>query len=189
MLHSHGGFSLIELLVVVAIIAILATIGTSSLSGPQTSQKVGAAGDTVTDLARLARQNALSKNALTYLRVAEVTDAGQSRTAVSIWEFDASASKQVERWNLLPESIIATNETPTSLNFPTNGLTTPFRGSTSPQIVATYAFFPDGRMSADASSSSAIPKLKILPRSGPQDNFYELVFNPVAGTVKVNRPL
>lgn len=175
---SSQGFSLIELLVVVAVMGLLLAMGASVFSSKKGAE-VSQAGGVLTDLAHLARQNALSKNTRTMLVIGQVTEAGQPRSAASIW--DAATTNQLERWNLLPVSVVAENSGAAQNPFAAS-LT--FRGSTvnNPEI---YWFFPDGRMGDNLTDA---PKLKVEQREGATDNFYELVFNPVTGTAKVNRP-
>lgn len=72
-LFQAFGFSLIELLVVMAILSILVTLGVSTLANPKQGVEVAQAGGTLGDLASLARQHALSKNTRTVLVVAQIT--------------------------------------------------------------------------------------------------------------------
>lgn len=172
------GFSLIEMLVVIAIIGVLMSLAIAGLSTKKGAE-VTQAGNTLADLANLARQNALAKNTKTALVVAQVTDAGIARSAVSIW--DAVTTNQLEKWNLLPESVIATNN---SGIISSNTITCTFRGATinAPDC---YMFYPDGHMSDDLSQT---PKLAVVPRAGNTADTYSLVFNPLTGLTKVVRP-
>jgi len=176
--NASKGFSLIELLVVVAVMGLLLAMGASVFSS-QKGAEVSQAGGILTDLAHLARQNALSKNTRTMLVIGQVTEAGQSRSAASIW--DAATTNQLERWNLLPLSVVAENSGSAQAPF---GAPLTYRGANvdDPEI---YWFYPDGRM---GDGLIAAPKLKVEPRQGMPENYYELVFNPVTGTAKVNRP-
>jgi len=172
------GFSLIELLVVMAVMAILVTVGVSALSSPKQGEDVTRAGGTLGDLAGLARQYSLSKNTRTVLLVAQISDGGVTRSAASIW--DASATNQLEKWNLLPETVLATN----SSDFAGTAFAgAKYRGQ-SLASPGTYWFYPDGRMGDDPSQ---IPKLKVLPQRGNLLDTYELIFNPTTGTFKASR--
>ncbi len=168
---------MIELLVVVAILAILVGFGASTLSTKKGAE-IAQAGGLISDLANLARQHALAKNTKTILVVAQVPGSGGTHSAVSIW--DAATTNQLERWNLLPQSVIATNTSGfTMTTFPCT-----FRG-TSLSSGDCYVFYPDGRMGDNLSQR---PKLEVRARTGNSDNIYELVFNPLTGLTKVNRP-
>jgi len=176
-LRRPEGFSLVELLVVVAILAILVGFGASTLATKKGAE-VAQAGGLVSDLANLARQHALSKNTKTILVVAQIPGSGGTHSAVSIW--DAATTNQLERWNMLPQSVVATNTSGFVLTtFPCT-----YRG-TSVSSGDCYVFFPDGRMGDNLNQR---PKLEVRARNGNSDNFYELVFNPLTGLTKVNRP-
>ncbi|CAN5531652.1 hypothetical protein BH09VER1_BH09VER1_23170 [soil metagenome] len=171
-------FTLLELLVVMAVIGILTVMSLALLSGKRGTE-ISMAGGVVSDLANLARQNALAKNTRTVLVLAQVNDGGALRSAVSIW--DAANTNQLEKWNLLPESVVATNASGFS---PPLTLPCAFRGQTITNGDY-FVFYPDGHMSED---QTQVAKLAIQPRQGNQGDFYKLVFNPLTGTSKVSRP-
>lgn len=173
-----SGFTLLELLVVMAVIGILTVMSLSLLSSKKGSE-ISLAGGIVSDLANLARQNALAKNTRTVLVLAQVSESGVSRSAVSIW--DAANTNQLEKWTLLPESVVATNAS----GFPPP-LTLPcvFRGQNITNGDC-YVFYPDGHMSED---QTQVAKLAVQPRQGNPNDYYKLVFNPLTGTSKVSRP-
>jgi len=180
------GFSLIELLIVVAILAILAGVGVSVLGGNQ-SRSIDQGGNTISGMAQLARQHASSMNTLTALVIAETTESGEveDRPMVSVWDFDSSLKpNQVERWTLLPStvSIWTTNANlPDSLS--RSGITYKNSASAvkSPKFIWFYA---DGRIG----DGNATPIIKLAPTRGSKENTYEMVFNPVIGTHKIIRP-
>lgn len=182
-----SGFSLIELLVVIGILALLAALGASTL-GSSKARGVDNAGNTVSSLAQLARQHASSLNTLTALVVAETTDAGdlEKRAMVSVWDFDSSLkANQIERWTLLPSSVTVTTQ---KENVWTDGSfkeppSITYKNA-SVNGAKCFWFYADGRMG----DGNSIPTLKLTPNKGDQGNSYELVFNPVIGTHKINRP-
>lgn len=174
---SSEAFSLIELLVVIAILGVLAVMASSALPG-KVGGEVTQAGETLSSLATLAREHAMSKNTLTVLLVGEVKDGAGMRSAASIW--DAGTTNQLDKWNVLPESVIATD---TSNFTPDVFSGARFRGQLLTNSSA-FWFFPDGRMGNDPAK---MPKLSIASRRGGP-NSYELVFNPVIGTHKSQRP-
>ncbi len=178
--HSlrSSGFTLLEMLVVMAIIGILTVMSLSLLSSKKGSE-ISLAGGMVSDLAHLARQNALAKNTRTVLVLAQVSENGMPRSAVSIW--DAATTNQLEKWTLLPESVVATNVSGFSPPFT---LPCVFRGQSITNGDC-YVFYPDGHMSED---QTQVAKLAIQARQGNASDFYKLVFNPLTGTSKVSRP-
>lgn len=174
-----AAFTIIELLVVIAIIAVMTTLAISAFSG---SSKSGAdltrAGGTASGLAQLARQTAMSQNTKMLLVLAEINDNGVTRSALSIW--DPSTTNQVEKWNLLPEAIHATNSSTAAEATETIDVT--YRNQ--PVSGTAYPFYSDGRMG----DGNAAPRLMLKARTGSTNNTYELLFSPLTGTIKVLRP-
>lgn len=177
-LYKSGilAFSLVELLVVIAIMAVLVSMGAATFSSKKGAE-VSQAGGMISDLAKLARQHALSKNTRTALVIAQVNEGGVSRSAISVW--DAATTNQLEKWNILPESVAATNSgVSSSLVLPTK-----FRGT--PVASANlYCFYPDGHMTEDFSQS---PRVEIKPRFGNAANTFSIVFNPFTGIGRIER--
>lgn len=178
------GFSLIELLIVVAILALLAGVGVSVLGGNQ-SRGIDQGGNTISGMAQLARQHASSMNTLTALVIAETTESGDvdPRPMVSVWDFDSALKpNQVERWTLLPSTVsISTTNASLPASLSPSGITYKNASVGSPKFIWFYA---DGRIG----DGNATPILKLEPTKGSKENTYELVFNPVIGTHKIIRP-
>jgi|GEM_PF-5397650 prepilin-type N-terminal cleavage/methylation domain-containing protein len=170
-------FSLIELLLVVAILAVLAALAAGTLPVRDGFQ-IGQAGDTLSTLATLARQHAISKNTLTVLVVAEDGSGGLPRSIASIW--DAATTNQLEKWHVLPEGVTAEDA---SASEPDVFDGAKYRGQSLTNACA-YWFYPDGRMGNDP---TRVPQLLVRPSRGGA-NSYKLIFNPVTGTHRNERP-
>jgi prepilin-type N-terminal cleavage/methylation domain-containing protein len=180
-IRAGAGFSLIELLVVCAILALLVGIGINTLAGSKT-QGIDQAGNTASGLANLARQHAISMNSLTAMVVADIPNSGQTNAAISIWDVDSSMkATQAERWTMLPATVAATTTNAAVATLSPTGISYQNRPVTPSGI---FWFYPDGRVG----DGTVTPKLHLAPRVGAQANYYELVFNPVVGTHKINRP-
>lgn len=174
----RSGFTLIEMLVVIAVISVLTVMSLSLLSSKKGSE-ITMAGGVVSDLAHLARQNALAKNTRTVLVLAQVNEGGQPRSAVSIW--DAATTNQLEKWTVLPETVVATNVSGFASPFT---LPCVFRGQSITNGDC-FVFYPDGHMSED---QTQVAQLSVRARQGNPNDYYKLVFNPLTGTSKVSRP-
>jgi prepilin-type N-terminal cleavage/methylation domain-containing protein len=175
--YRQRAFSLVELLVVVAILGVLAALAAGTLPAREGAE-VSRAGETVSTLATLARQHAISKNALTVLMVAEESSGGAPRSIASIW--DAGTTNQLEKWHLLPEGVEAADASEVSPDVFDGAK---FRGQSVTNASA-YWFYPDGRMGNDP---TRVPQLLVTSRRGGANSF-RLVFNPVTGTHRNERP-
>lgn len=182
--RATSGFSLIELLIVCAILGILAVLG-ANMMGVGRSQNIERAGNSASSLAQLAQQHATSRNALTGLVVADLKDGTDDVVGISIWDFDTSMkANQVERWTILPNTVKATMTNSATFTRNPTGIT--YRNTSINDVGQKIIwFFPDGRVG----NGTTIPTVTFNSRNGGQENYYELVFNPVIGTHKINRPM
>ncbi len=188
----RSGFSLIELLIVTAMLALMMSLGVPALLNSRQSSALTQAGGMMADLASLARQNAVSRNAPTALLIVKQSapDSLNNR-AMTLVEMDQNRNwRQVAGWTILPESTLATNAT-------TGGLPTPPWSAGSPALKLrgtsinpatqcdAYLFHPNGRLIVSGNTQA---KLKVRMANGPADNSYELIFNAATGSYKVERP-
>ena len=182
--RATSGFSLIELLIVCAILGILAVLG-ANMMGVGKSQNIERAGNSASSLAQLAQQHATSRNALTGLVIADLQDGNESVVGISVWDFDTSMkANQVERWTILPSTVKATMANSVTFAKVPTGIT--YRNTSITDVGQKIIwFFPDGRVG----DGITIPTVTFNSRIGGQENYYELVFNPVIGTHKINRPI
>lgn len=202
-------FSLVELLAVVTICALLTGLLVPAVSHIGSANSLAIAGSQVADLANLARQNSLSKNAQTALIV--VTNGSQAdRNKVllvyqlvmpidgqlpqsSDWKPVANAEK------LSGGSIIDECTLTSSANQPTPPLPPViFQGKTMPDYRYTV-FLPSGNLLRNAatrirvaegyySSNSSTPIYTGATRNGIPANYREITILPATGKVKVDVP-
>jgi len=192
--RSRGAFSLIEILSVLAVISIMAVLSLPSISGLTQSSSLSAGGNDLADLAVLAHDYAVSHNVMTALvgvTTAPTIPNAQYRAFV-VMATDQSGNNwtPVSKWAWLPESVTMSSNSsvntflsPVSLpqNFPTY---VSLNGAAVNSSNCAYQFFyPDGHM--NTSSSSVV--LRIVSANS-QANYYDLIFNPLTGTIKINRP-
>ncbi len=191
---ASRGFSLAELLVVVAIMGLLATISTPGLVRSYRASTLTASGNRAVDLAMQARQNALSRNAMTALVLA--INGASPNQAMTVIELQADQTwKQISSWAFL---------SPNAKAYPNGGASTTLPG-TAPTLVlngkslgaggyACYVFNPDG---TTYNSAAVLPQLYVqyasdtAPSGGGGNtglpNYYDLVFSD-AGGIHIVRP-
>jgi uncharacterized protein (TIGR02596 family) len=124
----HGGFSLVELLVVIAVIAILLAIGASGLSGNSSSLSLTTAVTQIQGILDEARQIAVSKNKYVQVRflgkpggdryqgiTIHVADSPYYGTSGNYTTWEARGLiRQHGRANMLPQTIIIPKSATTS---------------------------------------------------------------------------
>jgi len=198
--NSRGGFSLVEILTVLAVISIMAVVSVQSFSSMTQSGGLTTGGNDLADLAALAHDYAASHNVMTAL-VAVTTSSSVSSSAqyrafiVVASDTTGTVWSPVSKWVYLPAAV-------TMSSYATLNTFQTFKGAYPPQnlsltlngqgVASGYVFqtfYPDGHMDTSANSvvlhlvTNANKALKTEPK-----DYYDLVFNPMTGTVKINRP-
>jgi len=193
------GFSLTELLVVIAIMAIvIASVGPGLLTSQRDSH-LTQAGNQLTDLAMLARQNALSHNAMTALVLINgPSSSPSSNRAAALLEMQSDQTwKQVSRWYVLPVGIKAYDDPNSSTSLPQiAGIPAPALIVSGQSVTAytAFVFNPDGTM-YEGTSSTRVASVQFDADPAPTSsgsatlrNYYDLVFNSDTGDIHVVRP-
>lgn len=196
----RSGFSLLEMLVIMALLAILFVLLVPATSAVSRAGAVTKTGDLISDLLVRARQEAISRNRPTELRIFRVTATGEpggstdSWGAAQIWTTDSRGgnSRPVGRVEIFPPGVrildesgyspvIADNVAPRGVMGPdsrwqgTDFLRIGFRANGSPDLVLgnTNNFF-------------TIFEEKDTAR--PPNNFFTLQIHPLTGRVDSHRP-
>ncbi len=187
---SRQGFSLVEMLTTLAIISVMAVLSLPSIVSFSEANKLSAGGNELADLATLAHDYALSHNMVTALVGVTTSNAvptAQYRAFVVMARDSSGNWSPVSKWTWLPDAVTMDSSSANTFltfsgsnqqNFSLN-----LNGASVGSGYAYQLFFPDGRM--DTSASSLL--LRVVTTHNPA-NWYDLVFNPMTGTVKVNRP-
>lgn len=205
------GFSLLELLTVMAILAITTTLLIPAVGNFSKAGKLTSAGNQLTSLATQARQNSITKGALTALLLAN--EGSGSRRAVSLWELrprdDGSIPQssdwvQASKWMVLPEGT-AVDTQKTKLADQNASLVPAlpslrYNGA-SLRNYALVIFKPDG--SLFPIGNVAVPRLRIVEglienastirytrpgaAEGEPANFYDITLLPASGRLKIDR--
>lgn len=211
-LRTPAGFTIVELLTVVAIMSILVSLGMVSLRGISGGSNLATSGSKLAGLLESARAESILKRQPVAV-VMLLSGSDGARRAFAALEYvpaDAPATpswKQVSRWETLPDGVIADTQPPAAgalasvFSTDTSVTVTPtlpalkYRGTSfNPGSGYGYVIFmPDGSI-YQASQSCA---LSLIPgfwngsdvqRAGTGNNYLQIVVNDATGRVKVVRP-
>ena len=182
--HSRrrAGFSLIELLVVVAIIGLMVTLLVPALGSIVSGRNLELGGSQVVDSLSLARQIAMSRGR----RVVWEMDAG-TNGIYRIMEFKGGTWQPASRIQTLPENIRPDSSIANSTLF--SDANTPCTNNFSNSIasvssVVSVTFRPDG---TTLLSPNAVNSLR-LKHAQTTNNWFIITVNGVTGKTQVYRP-
>lgn len=189
---SHG-FSLVELLTVIAIMAVLLSLGAGSVAGIGRANQLTATGNRISNLASLARQEAISQNTPTALIMLPADADASIAAAFAVLLLQDGQWKQISRWEILPESVVIDADTSSFLQ---NGAlpaladaASPigsFRGkSLSVSDCSARVFLPSGGLWNP--DKSATVRLIEKNRADPGANYYDITFLGATGLPKIER--
>ena len=113
-----GGFSLVEMLLVLMIMGILLGLVVPAVNGIGRSSSLSTGGNTVVDLVNYAREEAMTKNTMTALVVLGRQGSDNDYRALTILEFDRVAGwSQITPWEILPVGIVIDSNDPANCSF------------------------------------------------------------------------
>lgn len=187
------GFTLIEFLSVIAVISVLTAVVTPSLLSSFRSSALTQAGNQIADLAILARQNALSRNAITAIVVVtSANDQALQDRSVAMLEMKADRVwRQVGAWIFLPEQTRVVMNNPSALPAGVSApVLNPLRGTTlNASDYEAVIFYPDGRMESSATDTKRIRIAHPEDINKPSpSNYYDVLFNPENSSCRIIRP-
>lgn len=199
---NSRAFSLIELLVVIAIMGLMMTLAMPAITQTLRASKLTTAGQAVMDELNLARQTALSRNAVVEVRYYMLPDYNASSAATptvyrSLQSFVVSdgGTNPVDRPKFLPSPVVfSPNATESALLSSTNHAeqaslaAAPIAGFGTNYRYRSIRFAPDG--SVDLQSSENFFTL-VLQNDKPLSagaNFFTVQLHPISGSVRSFRP-
>jgi len=212
---NRHGFSLIEMMVVMSIIVTVVIATFSGLFGIGGGFKLNGSGNRVSNLAMLARQNSLAKNALTALVMIGSSGTEGDYRAFRLFELVPRTDGQpltsndwtpLGAWEITPDGVVAdacsftSNSTPSTPPLPqmTYHDTVANRDS----VVANYQyviFFPNGGLTGTASPSvrlvqgyrspgAQVTTYTAAKANGTAADYYQINVLAANGRVKIDRP-
>ncbi len=186
------GFSLVELLVVVAIVGILAALTVPAMSSMMQSSDLTRGGQVVADQVNLARQTASAQNTVVELRFIQLPNrAGYS--AVQLWRSDsAGGMKPVRGMFTLPQSVTIAANPPlpgVMASLPTG--TMPASSTAANASYAAVQIRPSGQVTPVLAMSNLF--FSVVPAVFANDsqlppNYFLVQINPLTGVPLVYRP-
>jgi Tfp pilus assembly protein FimT len=203
-IRSTLGFSLLELLIVIATMTSLLALLAPALSNVRKSSALNGAGALVAGLANEARQNSLSKNAMTALIVVTDSTVDSRNRLFTMMELlpradgtpsQSSDWKQICKWETLNSGVIVNNWTVSAQTVPTPMPSLKYGGRVIDQSGFKYLIFmPDGSTLSDQSTTvqlvaGTMPQNTTNPTytSAATDSYQLTVLN-ATGRIKIERP-
>jgi uncharacterized protein (TIGR02596 family) len=197
--YREGGFSLVELLVVIVIVGILAVLAAGGFGSVQRSSEMNRAGQLLADQIALARQTATSQNRDVELRIVQLpgnTQPGWS--GIQMWVADEGGTMTPSgRLQTFPTQAVISPLPVLSplLTADANRSGTATFGSHGQRAWRGFRIRPGGALDPGVVGTTN-NFLTIVARSdaeapqppAPPDNFYAVRINPVTGRVTVHRP-
>ncbi|XHR29766.1 MAG: Tfp pilus assembly protein FimT/FimU [Chthoniobacteraceae bacterium] len=205
---SRFAFTLLELLTVMGIAALLVTTVTPALTKMGKPAELNGSGNTVANLMNFARQNALSKNAMTALVLvtdASVTPQNRLLTVLELpvhsdnsTQASSSDWKQITKWETLDAGVVISDWTyPAQSVSP--ALPQLLYGGKTLSSFKYLLFLPNGSIAGDSSPTVQLvegymPKGGSTPlytgavKNGTPANYYKLTVLNATGRVKIDRP-
>lgn len=191
--RKGGGFSLIELMVVMAIVALLASLTVVAFQGIGASRKITTAGNMIVDQFMLARQTALTKNAKVRWQLVKVPDSRSGEAEafrlirLQLFNPRARSWESVGQAALLPVAITADPARSTLLQAGSiqNISDLTYDGQTERNAQASSVLFlENGRTSLNPNGVFTVT----LHDSKSTNDFITVQIDPVSGRTRTYRP-
>lgn len=192
------GFSLVELLVVMAVIVMLLAVAVPALNSVLAGSSVSRAGQMISDAFVLARQEAISKNQDVYvrfLRFADGVDPTAQWRAVQVWTREpapdgSSTGKSIGKLMKFPgETYLSTGAALSPLlERATDTGSLGDYASYENVSFAGFRFRATGQIDGSLTNSNWVTVRGATDQADPPRNYYTVQINPITGKVLTYRP-
>jgi len=189
------GFSLVELLIVIAIVMVLAAVAVPSIDAVMRGSNLTRGGQIIADQLALARQEAVSRNRDVEVRFYQISDSGDKDwKAVQFLRIEQGlngpTTNLASRLILLPDGIhLAARDNLSPL------ITTPSIagsqdvGARGNLKYAGFRFRADGSLDSSVDDSrNYLTVSSVKDTANPPANFYTIQINPLTGKAAIFRP-
>jgi len=209
-IRGQAGFSVVELVIVLALIVVLTTLSVPAFNKISGSGALSSSGNLVVNMANLARTQAIARNTMTALVVATDRRSHQAYRTMAVFELAPTQDgglmrttdwRLVSKWEVLQRGIIV--DIDLTFNDKTDSASTP--GVPFPMLpdiqiggqpVESYryiVFMPSGYLLSGQSESLNLKEGYIIPNTtDPQykntSNKYDITILASTGRVIVSRP-
>ncbi len=199
---SQKGFTLVELLCVMAIMALLLAVTLPSIEGMNLSMGVGQGGQLFADEVALARQTASARNITVEVRCIKVRSRSEiGYTAIQLWS--KATNSPVSRVMTLPEGVAISEDTTnistlfSTYTQPSPLPTMPTGGPLAGYSYISFTISPSG-MVGPLSATTAVPSMTltsvgVLPvtkasAAALPKNYVLVQLNPLTAVTSAYRP-
>lgn len=194
--HLAGGFSLIEMLMVVGIMAILLVISVPAFSSLMSSNNLAQGGQILADQINLARQMASAKNQAIEFRLIRLGGvSAKGYHAVQLWGSDTTGvSRPLSRLILFPQNILVSeNKTAlsTALEYSSEGTMPAGAGAAGDAPYAAFQIRPSGVVTPPMPMDDfyfTVVSARHAEAATLPDNYVTVQINPQTGTALIYRP-
>ena len=209
-IKPRNAFTFIELFVVIAIMVSMMTLLIFSFASIGKSGALNGGGALVAGLANAARQNSLSKNAMTALVIVTDPSIDSQNRMFTILELVPSSSghspssadwTQISKWETLAPGIVVSNWTTQTATSSTIAPAFPnlsYGGKSIGQFKA-LVFMPDGSTYSDSPTTvelvegyfppgATTPLIFSHSKNGTAADYYKLTILNATGRIKIDRP-
>jgi prepilin-type N-terminal cleavage/methylation domain-containing protein len=202
--RKQFGFTLLELLIVVAIIILVLSFSIPAVTGLTRSNNLNSGGRLVSNLMSIARSEAINRRALIRFEVATdwPNDSSASYRKITLVQHDASTGTdtQLTKWETLPDGVTLQPQDPNpgtgAYFFTLNQTQTPALKIGGQNVTTQYIeFLPTGAVNVAPANSPV--RLRVVPgyfasanavTTTSSTNWYDMAVDAIVGRIKTSRP-